>query len=86
VICGVYTSGSVQDINVCDPDPRPAQEGLEWQWYVTDGEFPDEGGVGNARGDHLDFVRPPGPFTLWGILRDGRGGVDWVTFDVAAAP
>jgi hypothetical protein len=85
-ICGVFTSGSVQDINVCDPDPRPLQEGLEWQWYVTDGEFPTEGGVGNATGDYLDFDRPAGPFTLWGILRDGRGGVDWVTFDVGAAP
>ena len=86
VICGVYASGSVQDISICDPDPRPAQESLGWQWYVTDGEFPDEGGAGNAQGDHLDFIRPPGTFTLWGILRDGRGGADWVTFDVGAAP
>jgi hypothetical protein len=86
VICGVYASGSAQDIEVCDPDPRPVQETLRWQWYVTDGEFPDEGGVGNALADHLDFIRPPGPFTLWGLLRDSRGGVDWVTFSVDAAP
>jgi hypothetical protein len=86
VLCGLSDSGSVQQISVCDPDPRTDFEALEWQWYATDGEFPDEGGVGNATGGHLDFIRPPGPFTLWGIVRDGRGGVDWVTFDVGAAP
>jgi hypothetical protein len=44
------------------------------------------GGLGNAEGSHLDFVAPPGPFTLWLILRDGRGGDAWKPFDVTPAP
>jgi hypothetical protein len=70
--------------NLCDANGNrtPASEGYDWQWYVTDGEFPDSGGVGNETDDHPDFVRPAGAFTMWVILRDGRGGVDWVRMDV----
>lgn len=79
-LCATYDPRSVETYNVCDPGAvTPRDESLGWQWYVTDGDFPDAGGVGNATGDHLDFTRPPGAFTLWAILRDGRGGDDWVT-------
>jgi hypothetical protein len=61
-------------------------ETLTWQWYVTDGEFEDVGFVGNAEGGHLDFTPPRGPFTLWLILRDGRGGEGWARFDLTPAP
>jgi hypothetical protein len=61
-------------------------ESLTWQWYVTAGEFKDVGFVGNAEGSHLDFTPPQAPFTLWLILRDGRGGEGWVPFDVTPAP
>lgn len=91
VICGVENSVpgtyTVDRFNLCNPDgsiTAGQDESLSWQWYATGGDFPDVGGVGNARGDHVDFTRPPGAFTLWGILRDGRGGADWVSFAVSA--
>ncbi len=70
---------------MCEPDGSHSTpfESLEWQWYVTDGEFPEEGGVGNATGGDVDFIRPPGGFTLWTIVRDGRGGSDWATYVVS---
>jgi hypothetical protein len=79
---------------VCGPDgplrPPPEEpdepESLSWQWYVTDGEFLDVGPVGNATGGTIEFRRPPGPFTIWGILRDGRGGEAWVRRDIAGLP
>lgn len=88
-LCGTSVTGSVERFNVCDPSGDYAlvqarDEALTWQWYVSDGDFPDVGGVGNARGDRVDFVRPAGAFTLWAILRDGRGGDDWVTLLVSA--
>jgi hypothetical protein len=87
-LCATAGPLSVEVYNECNPsfDPdgvRSSDEGLGWQWYVTDGDFPGEGGVGNATGDRLDFTRPAGPFTLWAILRDGRGGDDWVTLAVS---
>jgi hypothetical protein len=84
-ICGTARFPSAEVFNVCDPNAiTPTDENLGWQWYVTDGDFPKVGGVGNASGDHVDFDRPSGPFTLWAILRDGRGGDDWVTLAVSA--
>jgi hypothetical protein len=84
-LCGRSVSGSTQVYNVCDPGgTTPTDESLGWQWYVTDGDFPGEGGVGNATGDSVDFTRPAGAFTLWVILRDGRGGDHWVTLAVSA--
>jgi hypothetical protein len=31
-------------------------------------------------------VRPAEPFTIWAILRDGRGGEDWLERIISAAP
>lgn len=69
---------------VCDAAGNRTRlnEAYDWQWYVTAGEFPDEAGVGNATDDHPDFERPAGAFTLWAILRDGRGGEDWLPLAV----
>jgi hypothetical protein len=87
-LCGTDLTGSVEAYDVCEPtggfSVQRLEETLTWQWYASDGDFPDVGGVGNVRGDHVDFVRPAGAFTLWGILRDGRGGVDWVSVAVPA--
>lgn len=85
VVCGRASGTSTQQFAVCEPAGgiAAASERLDWQWYVTGGEFPEEGGVGNARGVSVDFERPSGPFTLWAIVRDGRGGDDWVTFLVS---
>jgi hypothetical protein len=85
ILCGVPLSGSAQQFNVCKPEGVvPETEALSWQWYVSAGDFPEAGGVGNARGNDLKFERPPGAFTLWAILRDSRGGDDWVTVVVSA--
>jgi hypothetical protein len=88
VLCGIVRSGSTQLYNVCDAAgvPEPVREGISWQWYVTAGEFPDADGIGNATDNPIDFIRPAGAFTLWGIVRDGRGGEWWLTRYVEAAP
>jgi hypothetical protein len=84
MLCGAPASAA-ETYNVCDPGVvAQLDENLGWQWYVTEGDFPEEGGVGNATGDQVEFVRPSGPFTLWAILRDGRGGTDWVSYAVSA--
>jgi hypothetical protein len=71
---------------VCDESGNPSEtsESYGWQWYVTAGEFPDEAGVGNATDADPDFERAAGAFTMWTILRDGRGGEDWLRIDVPA--
>jgi hypothetical protein len=84
-ICATARDLSVEQYNVCDPGAVTAfDESLGWQWYVSDGDFPKVGGVGNATGGHVDFDRPAGAFALWAILRDGRGGDDWATYVVSA--
>ncbi len=88
VLCGTPAAGAVGEFNQCAPDGTRTRyaESLEWQWYATDGAFPGTKGAGNAMGSTVDFDRPRGPFTLWAILRDGRGGEGWVLRDVPAAP
>jgi hypothetical protein len=81
-LCGFSGLDAAQEVNLCGPDGvigRDA-ESLTWQWYVTAGEFPEVGGVGNATGDSPEFEATAAPFTLWVILRDGRGGVAWETY------
>ena len=87
VLCGVAGNGSSQAFNLCNPDgsTTSAFESLDWQWYATDGEFPDAGtGVGDSRGGHVKFQRPSGAFTLWTIVRDGRGGTEWASYAVTS--
>lgn len=87
VLCAL-SSSAPQELRTCGPGglEPPSNEAYDWQWYVTAGEFPDEGGIGNATGREIDFVRPAGAFRLWTILRDGRGGVGWLHQDLAAVP
>jgi hypothetical protein len=75
---------SVEAYNQCAPDGTRTlfAETLEWQWYATDGDFPDADVFGNATSTPEKFVPPAGPFTLWGIIRDGRGGEAWIVRDV----
>jgi hypothetical protein len=83
VLCGAAGNGSLQAYNFCEPDGSTTQafETIDWQWYATDGNFPDSGsGVGDARGTHVKFQRPASGFTLWVIARDGRGGTDWAIY------
>lgn len=87
-LCGIAAAGSTQEYNVCDGagEPDATREGISWQWYVTAGEFPDADGIGNATDNPIDFIRPAGAFTLWAIVRDGRGGESWLTREVPPAP
>ncbi len=88
-LCGYSKGRSVEGFNVCGPSgvqPPPGEETLSWQWYVTDGAFPDTSSIGNATGDKPDFERPPGEFTIWAILRDGRGGEDWKIYPIGSPP
>jgi hypothetical protein len=77
-----------QPFEVCGPSGEPARvtETYSWQWYATDGEFPEFDGIGNATGGSVEFTRPPGAFTLWAIVRDGRGGEAWQRYDFARLP
>jgi hypothetical protein len=87
VLCAVPDVASVGEFNQCAPDGTRTLYGetLEWQWYATDGDFTDAGFTGNAMGSSVDFDRPRGPFTIWTIVRDGRGGEGWLTRDVPPA-
>jgi hypothetical protein len=86
-LCAAPAAQSVQVYDQCDPAGNrfPLAEELRWQWYATGGTFDTDGGafdLGNATGDRISFTPPDGPFTLWLILRDGRGGEDWIRRDV----
>ena len=87
-LCARPDRRSVQVYNECRSDGARQQffEGLSWQWYATagvleqsDGSAP--GDLGNVTGEDVRFTRPGGPFTMWLILRDGRGGEDWIRRD-----
>jgi len=54
-------------------------------WYVTAGALGDVASTNNNGGDanlagrtFTGFTRPAGPFTLYGVMRDGRDGEAWV--------
>jgi hypothetical protein len=88
-LCAAAESGSSQQFEACGPagEPTLVMEHAEWQWFVTAGEFPEfDGMVGNADRNEPRFVRPSGPFTIWTVVRDGRGGEGWLRRDVGAAP
>jgi hypothetical protein len=85
-LCASAGAQSAQIQDQCDPAGNrfPLAEELRWQWYATGGSFDTDGGafdLGNATGDRIGFTPPEGPFTLWLILRDGRGGEDWLRRD-----
>jgi hypothetical protein len=56
-------------------------------WYMTGGSLagfsgPSNGGPpSDVTRTFTGFTRPPGPFTLYGVVRDGRDGEDWVAQD-----
>jgi hypothetical protein len=67
-------------------DPTPFFEALSFQWYASGGEFKGANGGapgsnGNVTDSPVTFTAPKGPFTLWVIIRDGRGGEDWLERD-----
>ena len=86
VVCGLVDANAIQTYPRCDAANAfyAVDETLAWQWYLTDGTIEKTGMVGNATGDHVTLTPPAGPFTLWVVLRDVRGGVSWVQRDFPA--
>jgi hypothetical protein len=75
----------IQRYDVCAPDGSrsPEHETPSWQWYVSAGTLEPANAVGNATGERVTVVRDgDGPFTIWILLHDGRGGEGWMRYDV----
>jgi hypothetical protein len=75
----------IQRYDVCAPDGArsPEHETPSWQWYVTAGTLEPANAVGNATGERITLTRDgAGPFTIWILLHDGRGGEGWMRYDV----
>ena len=89
VICGHIPDDSIQSYYRCGLDgPLPIQqEQPTITWYTTGGPLSGlsrpKGGTGNDLGSRTftEFTRPAMPFTLWGVVRDGRDGEAWVVQD-----
>jgi hypothetical protein len=88
-LCGRMADGADQTFIACNSRNQSvaAVEALSWQWYVTGGTFEDldDDGpreAGNVFGREVAFLPPEGPFTLWVIARDGRGGTSWQVYNV----
>jgi hypothetical protein len=79
-LCVHPSDSSTQVPNLCRAggvSPAPAED-LEAQWYVSAGTIAGADFDGNATGAWVELTPPAGSFTLWVILRDGRGGTDWL--------
>jgi hypothetical protein len=84
-LCARPRNDAVQIYKQCQLTGQRDQffEDLSFQWYATGGVFKNSDGSGlgsngNVTSDRVSFTPPPGPFTLWVIVRDGRGGEDWI--------
>jgi len=92
VLCGRVDARFDQQYGQCAPGaatstpPLMLDERTSWQWYTTGGSLSDADGVGNVTSAHPKLTRPPGAFTLWLLLRDGRGGENWLRRDFDALP
>ncbi|HSN14544.1 MAG TPA: hypothetical protein VLT61_07915 [Anaeromyxobacteraceae bacterium] len=85
-LCATATAASPETFNQCQVDGSllGVQETLEFQWYVSGGTIDRASFDGNVVGDDVRLTPPAGPFTVWAILRDGRGGADWRAVDLPA--
>jgi hypothetical protein len=88
--------GQAQSYYVCgldgpeinDPtDPPNIPEQPEVTWYMTGGSLgafaaPMNGAMSSiTTRTFTGFIRPPGPFTIYGVVRDGRDGQSWIAQD-----
>jgi hypothetical protein len=66
---------------------NPVPEEPEVTWYMTGGALsgfvaPNNGSMTSlASRTFTVFTRPPGPFTIFGVVRDGRDGETWIAQD-----
>lgn len=86
-LAALAASGSAEDWTLVHPDGRETAEAetLVASWYATYGDFE---AVRSQPGEPNLFFAPRGAGTLelWVVLRDGRGGTDWLSLKVAVAP
>jgi hypothetical protein len=87
-VCAHPTDASFGPYNYCDVDGTRTllKEELDWQWYLSAGEIAQAGFDGNAQANPIDLTAPAGSFTLWTIVRDGRGGASWVETPLDVVP
>jgi hypothetical protein len=70
-----------------DASGQGVQEYPSVIWYMTGGSLagfsgPSNGGTpSEVTRTFTGFTRPAGPFTLYGVVRDGRDGEDWIAQD-----
>ncbi len=88
-LCPRPSEGSVQVYKQCNADGTRIEylEDLSFQWFTTAGTLKETGGSslggsGNVTGTDVTFEAPAVPYTLWVIVRDGRGGTGWIRRDV----
>ena len=88
VLCARNAPDAVQTFFQCRADGARLQvaEDLDYQWYVTGGSFDGPtvepvSGTGNVTDRSVSFWPPAGPFTMWVVVRDGRGGSGWLRRD-----
>jgi hypothetical protein len=88
-ICGEIPDPASQTYYYCGMDGVDGTE-MEYPsitWYETAGSQASiantntAGVPGLASRTFLLFTRPPGPFTLYGVVRDGRDGENWIVQD-----
>jgi hypothetical protein len=88
-ICGQIPSTDAQTYYYCGFDGPDGTE-LEYPaitWYETAGSQASIANKNTAGTPDLTsrtfelYTRPPGPFTLYGVVRDGRDGENWVAQD-----
>lgn len=85
-ICGQIPDADIQTYYYCGVDGVDGSE-LEYPtitWYATGGGQATIANSNTAGTPDLAsrtfelYTRPPGPFTLYGVVRDGRDGENWI--------
>ena len=86
IICGQIPDADTQTYYYCGFDGVDGSE-MEYPqitWYATGG---GQGTISNSNTAGTPdlasrtfevYTRPPGPFTLYGVVRDGRDGENWI--------
>jgi len=82
-----YTCG-LDGPQIADPgDPPNVPEQPNVTWYMTAGSLSSFAPPANGSGGSVasrtftGFTRGPGPFTIYGVVRDNRDGQNWVAQD-----
>ena len=85
-ICGLIPDEDIQTYYYCGLDGVDGSE-MEYPeitWYATGGGQADVANANTAGTPDLAsrtfelYTRPSGPFTLYGVVRDGRDGENWI--------